>query len=59
MRNLICERLFVNTLTADKKHSLRSSEKLLQPFQIKLSTTQESFSAFFTAFLKFASKFQP
>ena len=38
--------LFVDTLTADDKYSLRNSENLRQPIQLHLSKTQKSFSNF-------------
>ena len=38
--------LFVDTLAADDKHSLRNSENLRQPIQLHLSKTQKSFSKF-------------
>ena len=42
--------LFGNTMTADNKYSLRSSENLLQPIQMKLSKNQRTFSNFFAHF---------
>ena len=52
---VICEivGLFVNTLTADDKYSLRNSENLRQPIQMQLSKK----SQFFAAFLKCTSPF--
>ena len=40
---MICERLFVETLTANGKYSLPSSENLRQPIQMKLSKKQITF----------------
>ena len=45
-------RLFVNTLTVDRKHYLLNRENLTQPIQIQLSQKQKIFSEFFFAFLK-------
>ena len=50
--------LFVNTLTADDKYSLRNIENLWQPIQIQLSQRQKKFSQFFAAFLKLTSNFE-
>ena len=57
---VICEilELFVNTLTADDKYSLRNIENLWQPIQIQLSQRQKKFSQFFAAFLKLTSNFE-
>ena len=45
---VICEILehFVNTLTADDKHSLCNSELLLQPIQMQLSKKENFFRIF-------------
>ena len=42
---VICEipKLFVNTLTADGKYSLRNSDNLMQLIQIKLYEKQKVF----------------
>ena len=47
--------LFINTLTADEKYSLRNRENLLQLIQMILSEKQKSFNQFLAAFLKFTS----
>ena len=47
-------RLFVNTLTADDKHSRSNMENLRQKFQKPLSRKQKTFSGLFIAFLKCA-----
>ena len=44
--------LFVNTLTADKKHYPLKRHNLAQPIQIQRSQKQKTFSKFFFAFLK-------
>ena len=49
--------LFVNTLTADAKYSLRYRESLPQPIPIQVSKKQKSFSELVPAFLKFTSSF--
>ena len=41
---------FVKTLTAHDKYSLRSSEKLQQLIQIKLSKKVKTFSQYFAKF---------
>ena len=51
-------RLFVNTLTDDDKYSLLYRYKLMEPIQILLSQKQNTFSAFFSAFLKSALNFE-
>ena len=43
--------LFVNTMTADGKNSVRNKENLLQPINIHLSKKQIVFSECFAAFL--------
>ena len=50
--------LFVNTLTADDKYSLRNSEDFRQPIQVRLSKKQNFFSQFFAKFLRCASSFE-
>ena len=45
-------RLFINTLTADDKYSLLSTDDSLQTIQMHLSQKQKSFSGFFAAFSK-------
>ena len=50
--------LFVNTLTADDKHSRRNSENLWQSIQMQLSKKDETFFEFFASFLKLSSFFQ-
>ena len=45
-------RLFVNTLTDDGKDSLLYRYNLTQPIQILLSQKRNTFSIFFSAFLK-------
>ena len=50
--------LFVNTLTADDKHSCRNSKNLRQPIQMQWSKKDETFFEFFASFLKLSSVFQ-
>ena len=45
-------RLFVNTLTADKNYSRCNVHNFAQQVQTPLSQKQETFCAFFIAFLK-------
>ena len=45
-------RLLVKTLTDDEKYSLLYRENLTQPIQILLSQKRNTFSIFFSAFLK-------
>ena len=45
-------RLLVKTLTDDEKYSLLYRENLTQPIQILLSQKRNTFSQFFSAFLK-------
>ena len=47
--------MFVDTLTADGKYSLRNRKHLPQPIQLQLSKKQNSFSHFFASYLKFTS----
>ena len=49
--------LLVNTLTDDDKYSLLYRDNLTQPIQILLSQKQNTFSHFFSAFLKPISNF--
>ena len=49
------QRLFVNTLTANNKHSVLNRDILAQRIQMQLSQQQKTFSELFFAFLK--SKF--
>ena len=51
-------RLLVNTLTDDDKYSLLYRDNLTQPIQILLSKKQNTFSHFFSAFLKPTSNFE-
>ena len=50
-------RLLVNTLTDDDKYSLLYRDNLTEPIQILLSQKQNTFSDFFSAFLKPISNF--
>ena len=47
-------RLFVNTLTADDKHSLNNMQNLPQQFETPLAQKQKTFSRLFIGFLKCA-----
>ena len=51
-------RLFLNTLTDDDKHCLLYRDNLTQPIQILLSQKQQTFSEFFSAFLKSTLNFE-
>ena len=51
-------RLFVKTLTADDKCSLRNSESLLKPSQMLLSKNLKTSSPDFAQFLKSISNFK-
>ena len=44
--------LFLNTLTDDDKYCLLYRDNLTQTIQIRLSQKQQTFSEFFTPFLK-------
>ena len=57
---VICKisRLFPNTLSGDGKYSLFNRDNLMQPIQMQLSRKQESFSDFFSAFLKSILNFE-
>ena len=50
-------RLLVNTLTDDDKYSLLYRDNLTEPIQILLSQKQNTFSDFFSTFLKPVSSF--
>ena len=45
-------RLFPNTLSADGKYSLLNRDNLTQPIQMQFSQKKQTFSDFFSAFLK-------
>ena len=47
-------RLFVNALTADRKHSDSNMQNFPQQFQTPLSQKQKALSGFFIAFMKCA-----
>ena len=47
--------MFVNTLTAEYKHSRRNIQTFAQQVQTPLSWKQKAFSGFFIAFLKSTS----
>ena len=51
-------RLLVKTLTDDEKYSLLYRENLMQAIQILLSEKRNSFSQFFSAFLKSTLNFE-
>ena len=51
-------KLFVKTLTADDKYSLRNRDNLMEAIQILLSEKQKGFSQFFFAFLNFRSNLE-
>ena len=51
-------RTFVNTLTANDKHSLCNRDNLRQPIQTKLSKKEKAPSEFWAAFLKSSSHFK-
>ena len=51
-------RLFLNTLTDDDKHCLLYRDNLTQPIQILLSQKQQTFSEFFSPFLKSTLNFE-
>ena len=57
---VICKflRLLVKTLTDDEKYSLLHRESLTQPIQILLSQKQNTFSQFFSEFLKSTLNFE-
>ena len=50
--------LFVNTLSEDDKYCLLYNDNLLQPIQIHLSQKRNTFSDFFSAFLKSTLNFE-
>ena len=51
-------RLFVNTLTDDDKYCLLYRDNLTQTIQILLSQKEQTFSQFFSAFLKSTLNFE-
>ena len=51
-------RLFVNTLTDDDKYCLLYRDNLTQTIQILLSQKQQTFSIFFSPFLKSTLNFE-
>ena len=56
----ICKilRLFVKKLTADDKYSCLNRDNLMEPIQILLSEKQNTFSEFFSSFLKSILNFE-
>ena len=58
--SVICKisRLFLNTLSADRKYFLFNRDNLKQPIQIQVSRKQKTFSEFFAAFLKSSLNFE-
>ena len=50
--------LFLNTMAADDKTSLRSRDNFVEQTQIQLSQGPKTFSGFFFAFLKITLHFQ-
>ena len=51
-------RLFLNILTDNDKYCLLYRDNLTQPIQILLSQKQQTFSEFFSAFLKSTLNFE-
>ena len=51
-------RLYVNTLTADDKHSVLSRDNSLETIQMHLSEKQKKFSEFSSIFLESTSNFE-
>ena len=51
-------RMFVDTLTADKKYSRCNYQNCVQQVQTPLSKKEKTFSGFFLAFLKCASNLE-
>ena len=51
-------RLFPNTISAAGNYSLLNRNKLTQPIQMQLCPKQNTFSTFFSAFLKSGWKFE-
>ena len=51
-------RLFVNTLTDGDNYCLLYRDNLTQPIQILLSQKQQTFSQFFSSFLKSSLNFE-
>ena len=56
----ICKvlKLFVNTLTARDKYSLRNRDNLMEPIQMQLSEKEKTLSQLFFAVLKSTLKFK-
>ena len=50
--------MFVNTLIADDKYSLRNTDNLTQPIRTRLSQKQKKFLEFFLRFSKSTLKFE-
>ena len=50
--------LFVNTMTADDKHSLLNRDNLTQPIRMQLCQKRKTFSDFFSAFSKSRLNFE-
>ena len=50
--------MFVNTLTADDRHSLLNRDNLTQQNRTQLSQKQKAFSQFFLAFSKYTLNFE-
>ena len=50
--------MFVNTLTADDKYSVRNRDNLTQQNRTQLSQKQKAFSQFFLAFSKYTLNFE-
>ena len=57
---IFCEisRLFVNTLTGDRKYSVQDCENMPLPIQMNLSEKRKTFSQFFGLFLEYTSNFK-
>ena len=51
-------RLFVNTMTSDKKYSLLNRDNLLQSIHMHLSLKQKVFSQYASTFFKFTLNFE-
>ena len=50
--------LFVNTMTADGKHSLLNRDNLMQPIQMQLCKKQKPFFQFFSPLMKSGFNFE-
>ena len=50
--------LAVNTLAADEKYPVLNRDNLTIPIQMQLSQKHKTFCQFFTAFMKYRSKFE-